>query len=313
MKPIAVSDEPEEVLLRFPTGARAEGAPRVSVVLSTYNSPDWLEKTLHGYAVQTFSDFEVIVADDGSTQETTLLLERLKRQLGLNLCHEWQPDEGFRKTRIMNRAIEAARGEYLVFSDGDCVPRRDFVEVHAAFAEPGRFLSGGCLRLPLPLSQQLEHDDIAIGRAFHPRWLRERGVPGEFRFRAMARGAKISALANRLTTTRPTWNGHNASGWREDLVRVNGFDERMGYGGEDRELGERLMNAGLRPRQVRFSAICLHLDHSRGYVSQEQWDRNNQIRRQTRDVRAVWTDYGIQQASIEPRATIDSVALHQAA
>ncbi len=313
MTPIKHSENPERIMLRFPTGDRASGAPRVSVVLSTYNAPASLAKAMHGYAAQSFSDFEVIVADDGSTQETALLLARLRNELKLDIRHEWQTDQGFRKTRIMNRAIKAAQGEYLVFSDGDCVPRRDFLEIHVASAERGRFLSGGCLRLPLLLSQRIEPSDIASGQAFNPRWLREHGAPRGLRFRALARGSRINVFANRLTTTRPTWNGHNASGWRDDLIRVNGFDERMGYGGEDRELGERLMNAGVRPRQVRFSAICLHLEHSRGYVTQAQWDHNNQIRRQTRRDGAVWTDYGIRQASSESRPTAAPLMLHRAA
>jgi glycosyltransferase involved in cell wall biosynthesis len=259
---------------------------------------------LFGYAAQTYANFEIVVADDGSTQDTALTIERLRRRLRMNICHVWHADDGFRKTRILNRAIASARGKYLVFSDGDCIPRRDFLETHVRFSAPNRFLSGGCLRLPRALSEQLSGDDITSGRAFDFKWLYRQGIPGNTRFAALSTPPLINALLNRLTTSRPSWNGHNASGWRADLIRVNGFDERMRYGGEDRELGERLINAKVRPRQIRFSAICLHLEHTRGYVRGEDWDRNNQIRRETRAACATRTEYGIDQQTSDIPSTV---------
>ncbi len=108
---------------------------------------------------------------------------------------------------------------------------------------------------------------------------------------------------NRITTTRATWNGHNASAWRDDLHRVNGFDERMKYGGEDRELGERLINAGIKPKQIRFSAICVHLDHDRGYVDKAAWRFNDELRKVTRREKRIWTDFGIESEKSEKRTT----------
>ncbi|MBP5277885.1 MAG: glycosyl transferase family 2, partial [Prevotella sp.] len=93
---------------------------------------------------------------------------------------------------------------------------------------------------------------------------------------------------------RASWNGMNSSGWRTDLLAVNGFDERMQYGGEDRELGERLMNMGIRARQIRYSAIVLHLDHNRPYVNEAAWQLNNQIRKETKQQHRVRTPFGIQ-------------------
>ena len=68
---------------------------------------------------------------------------------------------------------------------------------------------------------------------------------------------------DRLTTTKATWNGHNASTWKSYALAANGFNNAMRYGGEDREFGERLMNAGIRGKQVRHRPICVHLDHGR--------------------------------------------------
>ncbi len=266
---------------------------RISVILSTYNSPDWLEKCLWGYAAQSERDFEIAIADDGSGEETRTRIECLRRASGLNLVHVWHEDRGFRKCTILNRAILAARGDYLIFSDGDCIPRRDFVSVHARLARHGSFLSGGLFRLPLELSRRISKEDILAGRVVDPAWLRGEGVSLRPKMLKLWAGPGWGEWLDRWTPTRPTWNGHNASGWKEDLLAVGGFDERMEWGGEDREMGERLIHLGIRPVQIRHRAVCVHLDHSRGYVRQEALARNREIWRETLRARRVRTDYGI--------------------
>jgi glycosyltransferase involved in cell wall biosynthesis len=266
---------------------------RISVILATYNAPAWLEKVLWGYAVQSTPAAEIVIADDGSTQETLLTIERMKRATGLAIKHVWHEDRGFRKCEILNKAILAASGDYLVVSDGDCIPRRDFLAVHRQFAAPKRFLSGGLLRLPIQLSEQLSINDIVSGRSFSVPWLLRNGLKPTKKCLLIATPRRMGAAMDRLTTTRATWNGHNASGWKEDLLRVNGFDERMGYGGEDRELGERLMNAGVRPKQIRHRAVCVHLDHSRGYVDPAVVQWNIRHRADVRRNNVMWTEYGI--------------------
>lgn len=269
----------------------------ISVVLSTYNSPDWLEKVVWGYACQTKRNFELVIADDGSTSETAELIAELRHQTGLSIRHVWHEDNGFQKCRILNRAIEQAAGDYFVFSDGDCIPRTDFLEQHFLAATPGRFLSGGYYKLPMDLSQRISVDDIRSGRAFSLSWLRRHGLPLSHRWLRLCAGGVWARLLNRLTTTKPTWNGNNASGWASDIRRANGFDERMRYGGEDRELGERLENAGVRGKHIRFQSVCLHLDHARGYVNEEDLDRNLQIRRETKASHRTQTEHGLRAAA----------------
>ncbi len=269
--------------------------PFVSVILSTYQSPAWLEKALWGYAVQSRREFELVVADDGSSPETAQLLDRF-RDSGLALRHVWQPDRGFRKCRVLNRAVEASRGDYLIFSDGDCIPRADFLAVHAGTARKGRFLSGGCARLSRAASVAVARSDVLAQRVFSPRWVRAHGGC-DFKSAAKLAVPRSGApIADRLTTTRPSWNGGNASAWREDVLAANGFDERMGYGGEDREFGERLENAGVRGTQIRYRAICAHLDHDRGYARPDALTRNNAIRRRTRSLRRTTTLHGIRRS-----------------
>lgn len=253
---------------------------RISVVVSTYNQPAWLEKVLWGLAAQGDREFELVVADDGSDDATGQLLARHLDHRGDPIRHIWQPHTGFGKCAILNRAIRAAGGDYLIFLDGDCLPRSDFVAVHRQGAQPGRFLSGGAFRLPLATSTAISQADIASGRAWQPAWLRAHGVPPGLRLSRLGAGPRLARYLDAFTPTAATFNGGNASAWRADVVAVNGFDERMGHGGLDREFGARLANAGIRGLQVRHRAVVVHLDHPRGYRDAATVRRNREI----------WTD-----------------------
>lgn len=278
------------------------GTPSVSVVVTTYNQPRALELVLWGYAAQTVRGFEVVVADDGSSEGTAALVARMRAATGLRIVHVWHEDRGFRKTEILNRAILAAGGDYLLFTDGDCVPRRDVVEVHGRLAAPGRFLSGGYLKLPADVTAAITPDDVRAMRVASRAWLRSRGwTPGRHALR-LVDSALLGAALDRVTPTRPTWNGHNASGWKVDLLRVNGYDLDMAYGGLDRALGERLENAGVRGAQVRFRAPVLHLHHERPYVDREKWRRNREFRARIRREGIVRAPRGI--AELQPDATL---------
>jgi glycosyltransferase involved in cell wall biosynthesis len=254
---------------------------RLSVIVTTYNQPAWLEKVLWGFSAQTFQDFELLIADDGSDQVTRDTIERLRSTLQYPVRHIWHEHRGFRKCEILNKAIIASESDYVFFTDGDCIPRRDLLEVHHRLARRGRFLSGGYLKLPLQISEWITREDINAGRATDYRWLRSHGVPRTRQLVRLRWGRRTAAILDRLTPTGPTWNGHNASTWRDDLFRVNGFDERMEWGGLDRELGERLENAGIRGKQIRHRAIVVHLDHPRGYKKHDAIARNREIRDET--------------------------------
>lgn len=268
-----------------------------SVIISTYNSPAWLEKVLYGYNNQTYRDFEVIIADDGSGMDTKELIYRIKKEVFFPIVHVWHEDEGFRKCIILNKAIKASSTPYLIMTDGDCIPHKNFVENHVKYREEGYFLSGGYFMLPMNISKKINKDDIYSGNAFDLQWLKKNGLATSFKNNKLKNGFLRPRILNKITPTTPSWNGHNASGWREDILVVNGFDERMQYGGEDRELGERLINKGVRPKQIRYSAIVLHLDHERGYVREEMIVRNREIRKITEAEKRAWTDFGIVKTS----------------
>jgi glycosyltransferase involved in cell wall biosynthesis len=264
-----------------------------SIVFTTYNQPDWLEKVLIGFGAQDRQDFEVLVADDGSGDETRQRIDALRSQLPMPVHHLWQPDNGFRKCEAMNMAIAQAASDYLIFTDGDCIPRADFVSTHLRLREPGRFLSGGYHKLPMSTSLAISPNDIRSGQCFDERWLRRFGMPMSRRNLKLTAGPTMARVLDAVSPARPSWNGHNASGWKRDMVAINGFDERMRYGGEDREFGERLENAGIRGKRIRYRAIVVHLEHARSYATQESIRFNRQLRAETRDNHRTWTEYGI--------------------
>lgn len=257
----------------------------VSVIISTYNQPAWLEKVLHGYIEQDYRAFELIVADDGSRDETRELIGRFSRESDLPIRHIWQADQGYRRSVILNAAILASRGGYLIFSDGDCIPRQDFVGTHLRLREPGAFLSGGSVYLSTEVSRALETEDVVTGRFADPRWLSERGEKlGRHRLRLTSPG-RAATLLDHFTTTRPTWNLNNASTWRDPIFSVNGMEMEMQYGGADRALGSRLENLGIRGKRARFRAVLLHLDHARPYKTKESIQHNKGIRRRIEENR----------------------------
>ena len=266
---------------------------KASVILTTYNSEAWLEKVIWGLSIQTDKDFEIIIADDGSGPKTKELLDALRPTLKMPLIHVWQVDNGFQKSQILNKAILASTSDYLIFTDGDCIPRKDFVATHLRYREKGYFLSGGYFMLPMGVSKLISKEDIQQQKCFEVDWLLSKGLKKTFKISKLFAKGMLSELLNILTPTKPTWNGHNASGWKKDLVDINGFNQEMQYGGQDRELGERLFNKGIKSKQIRYSAICIHLDHARSYVNEATWKKNFAIREYTQRYKVIRTQFGI--------------------
>lgn len=265
----------------------------ISIIITTYNATEWLKKVLWGYNNQTYMNFELIIADDGSKKETKEVIDSFREEVSYNITHVWHEDNGFQKTIILNKALLKSKGEYIIISDGDCIPRKDFVEVHYKNSKKGYILSGGYFKLPMNISQLITKKDIEAQNCFDIKWLIKNGLKKTFKCNKLtAKGLKQKIL-NNFTPTKATWNGANASGWKKDIVSVNGFDERMQYGGLDREMGERLFNLGIKSKQIRYSAILVHLDHARGYENKDSWKLNNSIRKHTRSKKITWTDFGI--------------------
>lgn len=236
-----------------------------SVIISTYNQPEWLEKVLWSYAVQRDREFEIVIADDGSGPETKAVVDRMRAHVGVPVRHVWQEDLGFRKCRILNLAVLAAEGDYLLFTDGDCIAPPRFVGTHRSLARPGRYVSSFILRLDMASSRAITMEDVRSGRATSVRYLRQLGVPHSRRLIRLGYPRWLAAVGDWLTMRSNEFNGCNTSVWRSDFEAINGFEERLAYGGEDREVGFRLVLAGIQPICARHRAPLVHLDHGRPY------------------------------------------------
>ena len=267
---------------------------KTSVIFSTYNSPDWMEKVLWGFFAQTVRDFEIVIADDGSRDDTRDRIARLSADSALPIKHVWQPDEGFQKSRILNKAIAASKGDYLIFTDGDCIPREDFVAEHLRHAEENCYLSGSYFKLPIDISKAITQDDVNSQRVFSPSWLNEQGLDISRGSLKLASRGWVGELLNYLPIN-PSWNGHNSSCHKKLAIAANGFDENMQYGGQDAEFGLRLRYAGVKAKRVRYSTICVHLDHGRGYVTPEMRENSKRIGQNTRRLKLTWADRGLNQ------------------
>ena len=270
--------------------------PLLSVIITTYNEPDWLELCLESYRRQTNRNFEIIIADDGSSWETKNVINSFPDIISE---HIWQPDNGFQKTKILNKAITASKSNYLLFTDGDCIAPKDLIETHLTNRKRNCFLSGSYYKLDEACSSKL-NKALIYENIFNAKTLKNLGHKLKFKAIKFLAPLQIKKNLDLLTPTKATWNGHCSSGWKNDILKVNGFDERMTYGGLDRELGERLMNLGIKPIQIRHRSCVIHLHHKQGYNSIESWDHNKEIRKEVKDKSLTWTYFGINQNN-EPK------------
>jgi glycosyltransferase involved in cell wall biosynthesis len=233
----------------------------VAVVVTTYNRPDALEAVLAGYLAQSDRDFEMIVADDGSTDETARVVEEAQKD-GFRIRHVWHEDRGFRAAAIRNRAIAKTVADYIVFSDGDCIPLPGFVAQHRRLAESGWFLSGNRILLSREFSRRVLQENLPVHAWTSGRWLQAKLAGDVNRWMPLLTLPADLAL-RKWPATR--WEGVmtcNLSVWRRDLLAVDGLDEAYsGWGLEDSDLAIRLLHAGVRHKSARFAAPVLHLWH----------------------------------------------------
>lgn len=235
---------------------------RIAVVVTTYNRPDALRAVLDGYAAQSDRAFEVLIADDGSGAETRAVIDDCARGLACPVTHVWQEDQGFRAAAVRNRAVARTSAEYVVFTDGDCVPPRDFVAAHRRLAQPGRFVAGNRVLLSEDFTRRVLAERLPI-HTWNPwRWSAARLQGQVNRLLPLLRRSRTAAFRD---AEPQRWEGVktcNLGLWREDLMRVNGLDESYeGWGLEDSDLVIRLLHAGVHHRNGRFFAPVFHLWH----------------------------------------------------
>jgi|SRR5579862_4763195 len=271
---------------------------RLSVIVSTYNSPRALSLVLAGLARQTIRAFELLIADDGSGPDTKAVIDAFARGAEFPVRHVWHPDDGFRKCTILNKAVLAASGSYLIFFDGDCIAPAHTVARHVQAARHGCYLPGGKVQLSQRFTDQLTVDAVRRGDLDRPGlWWRH---VGKRRRLIISHLPGIRALFDRNVKAPLNWRGENSSTFAAHVHAVGGFDERFTYGLEDSDFGQRLQAAGIVPRSLRYLAPVLHLEHPRPHAGPEVWTANKALYDANRAAHMTVTPYGLTRMSGEP-------------
>lgn len=248
-------------------------ASTISLVITTYNRPDALEAVIRACFAQTDQNFDIIIADDGSTANTRDTIARLQAGAPVPLAHVWQPDAGFRAAMARNRGTLAARGEYIVFLDGDCIPQPDFVARHRALSKRGYLVSGSRVIMSAALTTRVLAERIDLARV---------GLATKLAWRAQGHVNKVLQWLLRWPDIGRERKGFswrrikscNLAVWRSDLDAVNGFDESfLGWGHEDSDLVVRLFNGGVLRKDGAFSTEVFHLWHREAVRDQASSNR----------------------------------------
>ena len=260
----------------------------ITLTISTYNWPAALELVLKSVSQQTRLPDEVIIADDGSGDVTRHLIERLAQDFPVPLRHIWQQDQGFRLARSRNRAIAAARGDYIIIIDGDMVLHPQFIADHASAARLDSFVQGSRVLTSPKARDRMLAGQLTRLRFFDPSLDRRRHT-----LRMMPLSRLLLSMS-RTTSKVSGTKGCNQAWWRSDLLRLNGYDERMqSWGREDTELVLRAFHAGLQRRSLRFSGLAFHLYHEERH--QDGASANDVYVAETRATRARRCALGIDQ------------------
>ncbi|MES2261588.1 MAG: glycosyltransferase family 2 protein [Pseudomonadota bacterium] len=268
-------------------------ASTISLIVTTYNRPDALAAVVEACFRQDDRDFEIIVADDGSTEATRHCIEALQQRAPVPLRHVWQADEGFRAARARNLGVLAAKGNYIVFIDGDCVPQANFIAQHRKLAQPGYLVTGSRVLLSPGYTQRLLDERIDLRRLglWDKLKLRLRGDVNKF-LQTVLTLPDIGRASHHFSWRRI--KSCNMAVWRDDLALVNGFDESFkGWGHEDADLVVRLFNAGVMRKDGAFATEVFHLWHRESERNQE--DSNRRIVLQRAADKTVRASVGLQQ------------------
>lgn len=266
---------------------------KVSLLISTYNNPEVLRVVFAGLRWQTRMPDEVLVADDGSTDETKAVIDSCREEmgaLGVPVVHIWQPDEGFRVAQIRNKAIAAATGDFIIQIDGDIVMHPSFIADHIKWARPGWLSCGKRVFLGENITSHILYKGDVEKQISRLSWLSP-----DIRNRKNAiHSPLLGKIFRLLDGKRVRHRGCNMSYWRSDAIAVNGYDETFeGWGLEDTDFFERLVRSGLKPQQLACEAVGYHMWHPSNEGNDAVFERNRKILDESRDNNKVKAVKGI--------------------
>lgn len=241
-----------------------------TLIIATYNWVKALELVLLSVKRQSVLPTEVIIADDGSKQETKDLIVKFQKDFPTKLIHVWHEDKGFRLAEIRNKAIAKATGEYIIQIDGDIILHKHFVKDHIKSSQKGFFIKGSRVLMNKELTLKAQK-----GKNIHFSWC-TKGIKNRFNAIHIPLLTSFLAKPSRNIAYAVNTRGCNMSFWKEDLIKVNGYNEEMtGWGREDSEISVRLVNLGLTMKRIKFGAIQFHQYHKEN--SRSGLNKNDEI------------------------------------
>ncbi len=255
----------------------------VSLVITTFNWKEALELSIRSAISQTCKPDEIIIADDGSSNDTKTLVTAIASDTKVSIAHSWQENKGFRAAKSRNKAIALAKGNYIILIDGDMVIEKHFIEDHLSVAKQGRFVQGSRVLINKNKTKEI----LRLGQL-------------EFAITDFGLENRKNCLRSRLMTKIFSHNSSTLKGiktcnlafWRQDALNVNGFNENfVGWGREDSDFAARLMNSGLQRYNLKFLATAFHLYHSR--CTRESLPNNDDFLCETVSKRFTHCDNGI--------------------
>lgn len=246
----------------------------ISIIITTYNSPDYLRVCLNSFTHQTDKNFEIIIADDGSTKETKDAIKEYNNN-NFKIFHAWHEDQGFRAAKIRNEAVKLSSGEYLIFVDGDCIAFKDFVKNHRSLSEKGYFSRGNRVMTSENFTKEIINKDININSICFANFIKLRI---QKKINRLIPFFRINKYPFRKILKKK-WKGAktcNLGVWRNDFKNINGYDENyIGWGREDSDFVIRLINSGVYRKEATFSTGLLHLNHK--INSRENFSKNDKL------------------------------------
>lgn len=258
----------------------------ISLILTTYNNIPFLNLCLKSISELNFMPMEVIVADDGSTDDTKKLINSYKKKISVPVHHLWHEDIGFRLSEIRNKGIALAKGEYVICIDGDLILNPYFVFDHAKMSRPKTLLQGTRGMLSENVTKRLIDDNNVEIKLFSG------DIKGAFK---TIRAPKLSPLFNLIVRnkySRSYAKGANMSYYKEDALAVNGYDQDfMGWGHEDADFNLRMMNNGIKRKFLKQCAVAYHLHHEGSHRIDD--NPNMVLLRQHEAKNSIWCKNGI--------------------
>jgi glycosyltransferase involved in cell wall biosynthesis len=231
---------------------------------------------------------EILIADDGSTDETKQVIKEMAAVSPVPLIHVWQPDEGFRLAGIRNKAIAKASGHYMINVDGDVLLHPYFIHDHLRFARPGTFIAGSRVLLTQKSTEKYKHDTQNLPSFYTPS-IKKR----TYAIRCFLL-AKLNYLLRRTASSYLYVVGCNMTFWKNDILNINGYNEAFrGWGKEDNDIALRLMNNGVKPRFLQYYAIVFHLYHPEN--DRSQFATNDALFRESIQHKTTYITQGLNQ------------------